>query len=86
MIQKSWKEFDEPKNIDPKLYSSSYYDINLNKYKVKTRTSLRFWENNSWINEIDPYGWFQWYFRQFLRRRSSDDFRQINRWEKIVSR
>ena len=22
----------------------------------------RFWENNSWINEIDPYGSFQWYF------------------------
>ena len=54
--------------------------------KVKTGTSLRFWENKGWINEIDPYGWFQWYFSYFLGRRSSDDFRQINTWEKVVSR
>ena len=24
-------------------------------------TILRFWENKGRINEIDPYGWFQWY-------------------------
>ena len=29
---------------------------------------------------------FQCYFRYFLRKRSSDDFRQINRWKKNVSR
>ena len=39
-----------------------------------------------WINEIDLYGLFQWYFRYFLRRRSSDDEQQINRWKKVVSR
>ena len=52
----------------------------MNKYGVKCGTSLRFWENKGWINEIDPYGWFQWYFR------SKDDKIQINRWKKIVSR
>ena len=58
----------------------------MNKYKVKIKTLLRFWENKGCINEIGPYGWFQWYFRHFLRKRSSDDLRQINRWKKIVSR
>ena len=38
------------------------------------------------INEIDPYGWFQWYFRYWLGRRSVDDERQINRWKRILSR
>ena len=43
-------------------------------------------ENKGWINEIDPYGWFQWYFRYWLGRRSKDNERQINRRKKIVSR
>ena len=31
---KSWKEFDELKNINKKCYCSNYYDINVNKYGV----------------------------------------------------
>ena len=80
--RKLWKEFDELKNIDQKYYCSNYYDVNVNKYDVKCGTSSRVWENKGWINPIDPYGWFQWYFRYWLGRRSVDDERQTNRWEK----
>ena len=55
----SWKEFDQLKNIDATFYASDYYDMNVNKYGVKCRTSLRFWENKGWIHKIDPYDWFQ---------------------------
>ena len=39
-----------------------------------------------WINDIDQYGWFQWYFIYWLGRKSKDDDRQINRWKRSVSR
>ena len=41
-----------------------------------------FGKNKGWINEIDPYGWFQWYFTYWLGRRSKDDKRQTNKWKK----
>ena len=34
----SWKEFTELKNIDQKYYSSNYYNVKLDKYKVKAGT------------------------------------------------
>ena len=84
--KKSLKKIVHLKHIDAKFYASDYYDVNVNEYGVKCEQSLRFWENKGWINRIDPYGWFQWYFRYWSLRRSKDDKRQINRWKKIVSR
>ena len=40
--KKSWKTFDQLKNIDRKYYFSSYYDVSVTKYVVKCRTSLYF--------------------------------------------
>ena len=84
--KKSWKEFDQLKNIDEKFHCSEDYDVSVNKYGVKCGISLTFWENKGWINEIDPYRWFQQYFRYQLGRRSKDDEKQINRSKRIVSR
>ena len=73
----SWKEFVHLKNIDAKFCASDYHDVNVNKYGVKTRTSLRFWENKSWVNRIYPHGSFQWYFRCWLGRRSKVDRKKL---------
>ena len=37
----SWKEHIHLKNIDAKFYAWNYYDVNVNKYSVKCKTSLR---------------------------------------------
>ena len=42
----SWKKFVQLRNIYAKFYASDYYDMNVDKYSVTSRTSLRFWENN----------------------------------------
>ena len=77
--RKSWKEFNKFEVVDQKFYCSDYYNVSVNKYGVKYGTSLRFWENKDWINEIDPYGWFQWYLKYWVGKRSEGDERQVNR-------
>jgi len=61
---------------------SPTYDKKQNLYKVSCGASLGQWECSGWISPLDPYGWFQWYCRFYLGRRSTDDSRQIDRWAK----
>ena len=66
--------------IPEDLLSRSEYDVSINKYKVRSGTTLEFWESKGWIVSTDPYGWVQWYSAFYNGRRSDDDRRQINRW------
>lgn len=82
-----WKEYPkdwfEGLDLEKMVYSKKC-DKSINKFKVKSGTTLEYWESKGWISPQDPYGWFQWYCRFYLGRRSSDDERQINRWKNIV--
>mmetsp|Transcript_5217 Transcript_5217/g.10168 ORF Transcript_5217/g.10168 Transcript_5217/m.10168 type:complete len:137 (-) Transcript_5217:318-728(-) len=42
------------------------------------------WETSGWISSQDPFGWFQWYCRFYLGRRSSDDERQLKRGMGVI--
>mmetsp|Transcript_4884 Transcript_4884/g.9545 ORF Transcript_4884/g.9545 Transcript_4884/m.9545 type:complete len:272 (-) Transcript_4884:193-1008(-) len=79
------KEFPEPwfEGVDlGTQVVSGTYSKHVNRFKVACGGSLGMWETSGWIAEIDPYGWFQWYCRFFLGRRSADDRRQVDRWMK----
>ena len=64
---------------------SKNFDVNLNRFKVKSGLSRKEWQEKGWIFKQDPLGWFQWYCRFSNGRRILHiDEIQIKRWKNFI--
>ena len=59
-------------------------DPKMNYFGVKSRKPSAWWAERNLFHIQDPRGWFEWYCRFWMGRRTADDARQIQRQRMMV--